>query len=266
MMALRDLLRRRSSTPVRADAGLRDAALAGWRNPDTDELLTGFGAPIGSTVLDIGCGDQPHSVFFANRNVDLILADLLPDAVAGAADRARAAGMWHSVRELVTDSDPLPLPDASCDRIIATEVIEHVPDERAFLGELVRVGRPDALYLLSVPDRRSEDLQRDFAAPGYFSEPNHVRVFGEGEFEALVESCGLEIVHRQYDGFFQTLIWAFFWVSGQPTLGPPYTPLIDAWKTTWHLMLDCEQGPALKQALDDVLPKSVVIVARKAAE
>lgn len=264
-MALRDRLRGRGPTPdpVASDPGFRDAAAAGWRDADAGTLVPGFDAPPGTTVLDVGCGDTPHSAFFADRDVSLIVADILAESVAAAAARAESVGTWRSVTELVTDTDPLPLPDASVDRVIATEVLEHVPSPSAFMAELVRVGRPGALFLISVPDRRSEHLQGPFAAPDYFAEPNHVRIFDEGEFPALLESAGLVIEHRQLDGFFQSLWWSFFWVCAQPELGPPYQPLLESWMRTWNLLLDCERGPELKRALDERIPKSEVIVARK---
>ncbi len=265
-MGLRDRLRRPAGEPVAVDFEQlveRDAQVSGWNNPQSGELLPGFDAPDGCSVLDIGCGTVPHSAFFADRPVAITLADVLPEAVSESAGRVTAAGELATVQQLVTDADPLPLPDHSIDRVIATEVLEHVADPRAFMAELVRVGKPGARYLISVPDWRSEELQRPFAAPEHFQEPNHIRVFGPGEFEALLVDAGLTIEHVQFDGFFHSLWWFFFWIGAQPQIAPPWHPVIESWMQTWQLLLDTDRGAELKVALDRALPKSQVVVARK---
>jgi SAM-dependent methyltransferase len=242
--------------------GLRDKTLSGWDQASSNELFPGFTAGPGDTVIDVGCGDSPHSAFFAKSGADIILADLLPESATAAADRLRALG-GTNVRELVTDSNPIPLADSSVNRVIATEVVEHVPDPAQFLSELVRIGTSDAVFLISAPHRASEELVASFAAPGYFEPPNHVRIFGDGELETAVEAAGLTIVRNEVEGFYRTLWWCFFWASAQPQIGPPYQPLLQNWMATWQELLDTPQGEAMKQELDKVLPKCRVVVATK---
>ncbi len=243
------------------DVVTRDGALSGWFNHETGEMLPGFDAGADDVVLDVGCGDTPLSLFFAGRAAEMIVADLLPENVTKAAVRLRAAGA-ASVRELATDTNPLPLESASVTRIVATEVLEHVPDPVRFMAELVRVGRPGARYLISVPDAASESLQRTIAAPSYFEPPNHVRVFSRDDFETLIREAGLEIEHRKLYGFYWTMWWCFFWTCKQD-LAPPWHPLLDSWTRTWGLLLDTEQGGQIKAVLDSAMPKSQLIVARK---
>ena len=243
------------------DVVTRDGALSGWFNHETGEMLPGFDAGADDVVLDVGCGDTPLSLFFAGRAAEMIVADLLPENVTKAAVRLRAAGAAR-VRELATDTNPLPLESASVTRIVATEVLEHVPDPVRFMAELVRVGRPGARYLISVPDAASESLQRTIAAPSYFEPPNHVRVFSRDDFETLIREAGLEIEHRKLYGFYWTMWWCFFWTCKQD-LAPPWHPLLDSWTRTWGLLLDTEQGGQIKAVLDSAMPKSQLIVARK---
>src|SRR5690606_39105132 len=76
--------------------------------------------------------------------------------------RMREAGA-HNARGVVTDCNPLPLDSGFASRIIAMEVLEHVADPQIILAELARVGRPGALYLISVPDGAAEKMQIPFA-------------------------------------------------------------------------------------------------------
>lgn len=251
-----------AASPVEPDDTVaRDGALSGWFNHETGELLPGFAAGADDVVLDVGCGETPLSAFFASRAGAMIVADLLPENVAKAETRLRDAGA-RNVRGVVSDTDPLPLDTASVTRVVATEVLEHVPDPTRFMAELVRVGRPGARYLLSVPDASSENLQRPFAAPSYFEPPNHVRVFEREAFERLVSDAGLIVEHRKLYGFYWTMWWCFFWTCKQD-LAPPWHPLLQSWTRTWGLLLDTEQGGQIKHALDNALPKSQIVIARK---
>ena len=142
------------------------------------------------------------------RGARIIIADIDAEKIARTRERL-ADTPARELECLVSDCDPLPLADATATRVVSTEVIEHVDDPRQFLAELVRVGQPGALYLLSVPHPTSEDLQKDFAADEYFRKPNHIRVLGE-QFAALVREAGLEILSHSRYGFYWSL-WMLFW-------------------------------------------------------
>jgi SAM-dependent methyltransferase len=69
---------------------------------------------------------------------------------------ARAVAALHGIAEtryrvLVGDGRALAVEDGTYDLIVATEVIEHVPDPEALLGELRRALAPEGLLLGSVP-------------------------------------------------------------------------------------------------------------------
>src|SRR5205085_10485091 len=49
------------------------------------------------------------------------------------------------------DLTALPFPDASVDRVIASEVLEHIPDDTAALTEIARVLRPGGRAATTVP-------------------------------------------------------------------------------------------------------------------
>lgn len=246
---------------IDVDVVARNDEMSGWFNHETGEILPGFGASGSDTVLDVGCGDSPRSMFLGAKAGVIILADLLPQNVEAAAAKLRATGA-REVRTIVGDSNPLPIESASVTRIIASEVLEHVPDPEQFVAELVRVGRPGALYLFSVPHESSERAQQSIAAPAYFEAPNHVRVFDEEAFARLIEKAGLVIERRMRYGFYWTIWWCFFWACKQD-LSPPWHPLLDSWTRTWGLLLSTGQGGQIQAALDNALPKSQIIIARK---
>lgn len=98
-------------------------------------------------VLDVGCGNKPYRRWLrqADRYVGLdVSADGGPDIIAEPGKR------W-------------PLDDASFDAVISTQVLEHVTDLDNVVGEIIRVLRPGATAVLTLPF-----IYNEHGAPGDF--------------------------------------------------------------------------------------------------
>ncbi|WP_162096344.1 class I SAM-dependent methyltransferase [Pseudomonas chlororaphis] len=243
--------------------GLQDAMLSGWFNQENGELFTGFPVTAEDTLLDVGCGDGGNVHYCAMRGAKIIVADI--DAAKIEATRQRLSDTpARGVECHVTDCNPLPIADGTASRVVSTEVIEHVDDPAQFLSELVRVGQPGALYLLSVPHPSSEDLQKDIAAPQYFQKPNHIRIISEEQFKQMVSDAGLEVLSHSQHGFYWSMWMLLFW-EAKVDLDNPDHPLLDQWASTWQAILNSPRGVQIKHVLDAVVAKSQVIIARKPA-
>lgn len=243
------------------DSTLMDTYLSGWFRHETGELFEGFMINPEDSILDIGCGDGPFAHFCAERGAEVIFADIDAAKVAAVGEMLKHSKA-RAILPLVTDAKPIPLADNRVSKVIAMEVLEHVEDPRDFMRELVRVAKPGCLFLLTVPDPVGENVQRTLAPPSYFEPPNHIRVFERTDFERLVVDAGLVIERRTSYGFYWSLWWFFFWACKQD-LSPPWHPLLQSWTQTWNLLLSTPDGPRIKRALDDAMPKSQAIIARK---
>lgn len=241
--------------------GMDDAIRTGWYQNETNCLIGDFKIEAEDIVLDAGCGDGGHSNFCAKRGAHIILADIDADKVAEAVERLSKSEA-RKVEAVVSDSNPIPIPDETVTKVVCAEVIEHVADPQQFLSELVRVGKPGARYMLAVPDPVAEHLQEGVAPDSYFEEPNHIRIIERDEFDKMVTDAGLIIEYRANRGAYWTIWWLFFWHCNQD-FKPPWHPLLQNWAKTWRTLLDMEGSDKIKFALDEVLPKSQVIVARK---
>lgn len=255
------------------DCGLVDAVQSGWYLGDSNELFKGFAISAEDSVLDVGCGAGGATLFCANRGAQVTFTDVVPEKIESLRTRV-AQTVARKAEGFVSDSIPLPVAANSMSRVISMEVLEHVEDPAAFLRELVRVGQPGALYLLAVPDPVGENMQKGFAPAYYFERPNHIHVFEREEFARLVSAAGLEIVRRDAFGFFWTfwmfLYWTLAKTTGDEMVGtshdvvqPPYPPLLNDWAKLWHQIIKMPEAAPMKQALDQLLPKSQVIIARK---
>jgi SAM-dependent methyltransferase len=242
--------------------GLHDAMLSGWYNDTAGELMASFPVGPDDVVLDVGCGDGGAMNFCARRGAQIILADLDAERIARAAEWIANNTGQHAEFH-VTDANPLPLADSIASRVVCMEVLEHVDDPAVTLAELVRVGRPGALYLLTAPDPVAEKLQRHLAPEHYFRKPNHVRIFERTEFEILVSGAGLTVEHRYYYGFYWAVWWLLFWQCDVPFSRDLRHPILDNWARTWSAVLAGRDGLKTKRLMDRFMPKSQVIVARK---
>jgi SAM-dependent methyltransferase len=267
---LTKILKRHHAQPVAPAAPLathpqteaRDIAMRGWFNTDTGEICDGFAIGPDDVVADIGCGDGSYAHFSASQGARIILSDVDQGALERAAAALRQLPKPAVFEARLTDGATLPIADAVASRVICTEVLEHVDDPVRVMAELFRIGRPGALYLLSCPDPNAEAIFRRIAHPSHFERPNHIRTIGHEEFAGLVESAGLIIERRLSRGFYALMWWILFW--GCPELsGEMRHPVLDSWTQTWSLLLDQKNGPLIKRVLDDMLPQSQVIIARK---
>ena len=257
------------------DCGLVDMVQGGWYLGESDELFKGFAISAADSVLDVGCGAGGATLFSANRGAHVVFTDVVAEKIESLKARV-ALTPARKFEGFVSDSIPLPVAADSMSRVISMEVLEHVEDPAAFLRELVRVGQPGALYLLAVPDPIGEHIQKGFAPGYYFERPNHIHIFEREEFGRLVTDAGLEIIRRDSFGFFWTF-WMFLYWSVSRQAGnsldsasydvaqPPYPPILNDWARLWHQIIKMPEAAPMKQALDQLLPKSQVIIARKPA-
>lgn len=230
----------------------------------------------GMRVLDAGCGQGRHSVELMRRGCLAWSLDLNPDDLRYAryllADLAREQ---HAARPgadpaaypplpfvaLRGDTERLPFPDACFDRVLCTEVLEHVPHPERAAAELVRVLKPDGVLAVSVPTPVTEWVYR-YSSDDYFNSPGgHVRIFTVGRLRRLLTAQGLQVADLHFEHAFHSVYWWLRCVFG---LHAQQHPVIrHGKKVLTHVMF----SPRLTRAerrLNWVIPKSMVVYAVRA--
>lgn len=104
--------------------------------------------PAGLTILDAGAGECQFKKFCGH--LKYIAQDF--GQYHGTGDVGLQTGTWdNSQLDIVSDIVSIPLPDASVDAVMCTEVLEHVPDPVAAIKELSRLLKPGGRLLITAP-------------------------------------------------------------------------------------------------------------------
>jgi SAM-dependent methyltransferase len=158
-----------------------------------------LGLQPGDRVLDLGCGFGRHAFEAARRGARVVACDYaeaelkeVRNTFAAMAD-AREVDAASCIGTVQGDATRLPFADGSFDRVIAAEVLEHIPDDGAALHELARVLRPGGTIAVTVPSYLPERicwaLSDEYHAP--YVEGGHVRIYREPEVRRKLRQAGL---------------------------------------------------------------------------
>jgi SAM-dependent methyltransferase len=154
-------------------------------------------------VLDLGCGRGRHALEALRRGAEVIAADLDEEALAEVAVMAAAmvdagevsGGGSLSVRR--ADALQMPFDDGAFDAVIVSEVLEHVPNDRAAIGEIHRVLRQGGLAAVTVPRNLPERVCWALSSDYHSNPGGHVRIY-RGD-ELLGRLCEVGLVPRGRD-------------------------------------------------------------------
>jgi SAM-dependent methyltransferase len=86
-------------------------------------------------LLDVGGRGKPYAAFFVGCVTNHYVLDVAPAPSV----------------DVVGDARDMPFSNSSMDVVLITQVLEHVPDPVAVIGEIRRVLKPGGTLLLSVP-------------------------------------------------------------------------------------------------------------------
>ena len=240
-----------------------------------------LGLRSGDLVLDLGCGFGRHAYEALRRGASVVACDLGVDelrqvrAVAGVMHDAGQvgptdAGVGTVMLETANgDARRLPFADGAFDRVIASEVMEHIDDDDTAMAELTRVLRPGGTIAVTVPSLFPEkvcwSLSEDYLAPK--AAGGHVRIYRRQQIVAMLRAAGMVPTghHRVH-----ALHSPYWWLR---CLVGPNQPIADSRLVTlYHRLLswDIEKAPRLtrwtERALNPVLGKSLVVYATKPIE
>jgi SAM-dependent methyltransferase len=229
----------------------------------------------GMTVLDLGCGEGRHAFEALRRGADVVAVDWGRSevettkrwlgAIAEAGEAGRAADGTAARYEVVRgDLTALPFPDASVDRVIASEVLEHIPDDAAAFAEIARVLRPGGRAAVTVPRYGPERICWALSDAYHANEGGHIRIYRGDVLRTRLAAAGLVPGGSHHAHALHAPYWWLKCAVGVEKDAAPvraYHRLL-----VWDLMQRPRATRWAERVLDPVLGKSLVVYADKPAE
>ncbi len=151
----------------------------------------------GDRVIDMGCGAGRHAFEMYRRGADVIAFDQDADELAGVLELFGAmkeagevpAGAEADIKE--GDALALPFADGEFDRVVASEVLEHIPADIQAIEELVRVLRPGGTMAVTVPRWLPEMICWKLSDDYHNVEGGHIRIYSDKELVGKLVNAGM---------------------------------------------------------------------------
>jgi SAM-dependent methyltransferase len=218
----------------------------------------------GERVLDMGCGAGRHAFEMYKRGADVVALDQDTAELATVRewfDAMRDGGEVPAGAEATAvegDALALPFEDGEFDRIVAAEVLEHIPADIQAIGELARVLRPGGTLAVSVPRWLPEIINWKLSDDYHNVEGGHIRIYTDAELVDKVTRAGLVQTGRDYAHGLHAPYW---WIkcavgvtNDDHVLARAYHRLL-----VWEIMKDPLALRLAGRVLDPLIGKSMVL-------
>lgn len=213
-----------------------------------------LGVGPGTKIIDVGCGAGRHSFAAYRRGADVVAFD------QDAADIADVATMFQAMADegevpgsakaqaVVGNALELPYPDETFDCVIASEILEHVPEDDAAIAELVRVLKVGGTLAVTVPRWLPERVCWLLSDEYHANEGGHIRIYRASDLRAKIAARGLRHTHKHHAHGLHAPFW---WLKCAVGVSKPEHPAV----TAYHRMLvwDMMEQPKLTRAAEAVL-------------
>ena len=230
-----------------------------------------LGLTPGDRVLDMGCGAGRHAFEMYRRGADVMAFDQDADELSDVSDlfaAMRNAGEVPDGAEAdVKQGDALSLPfaDDEFDRVVASEVLEHIPADETAIAELVRVLRPGGTMAVTVPRWLPEKICWALSDAYHQVEGGHVRIYTSDELVGKLQAAGMTYRAK---GHAHGLHAPYWWLKCAVGVDNERHPLVRGYHQVlvWDIMRTPRVSPVTRAAeklLNPLVGKSMVLYLEK---
>jgi len=227
---------------------------------DFDRLRVGRG----TRFIDVGAGAGRHSYEALRRGADVTAYDLDEVELKGVAEMFGALAEAGEVppggtaRTVVGDALDLPFADGHFDCVLASEILEHVPEDDRAIAELVRVLAPGGTLAVTVPRWLPERVCWALSDEYHANEGGHVRIYRADRLRAQLVAAGLTFTHRHHAHALHSPYW---WLKCAVGVRREKHPAVDAYHKllVWDMMSAPAATRTAERLLNPLIGKSVAL-------
>ena len=227
-----------------------------------------LGLRAGDRALDMGCGAGRHAFEMYRRGADVVALDQDADELATVSEWFAAMREEGSVPDGAEadvkqgDALALPYPDEEFDRVVAAEVLEHLPDDDAAIAELVRVLRPGGTIAVTVPRWLPEKVCWALSDEYHEVEGGHVRIYRGDELAGKLQRAGLRVTGRSHAHGLHAPYW---WLKCAVGTTNEANPLVKGFHRllVWDIVAHPWPTRWAEKVLDPLIGKSLVLYLEK---
>lgn len=166
-----------------------------------------------SKVIDVGCGAGRHAFEAYRRGADVIAFDRdaaelrSVDTILRAMAESGEAPAAATAKVVLGDALSLPYADETFDCVIASEILEHVPQDDAAIAELVRVLKVGGTLAVSVPRWLPERICWLLSEEYHSNEGGHVRIYRASALRDKIAGGGMHLTHAHHAHALHSPFW-----------------------------------------------------------
>ena len=215
-------------------------------------------------VIDVGCGAGRHAFEAYRRGAEVVAFDRAESELRSVGTILRAmaetgeAPATASAKVVLGDALSLPYADETFDCVIASEILEHIPQDDAAIAELIRVLRVGGTLAVSVPRWLPEQVCWLLSDEYHSNEGGHVRIYRASELRDKITSGGMELTHSHHAHALHSPFW---WLKCAVGVSNSDHPAVAAYHKllVWDLMRRPKVTRLAESLLNPLMGKSVVM-------
>jgi ubiquinone/menaquinone biosynthesis C-methylase UbiE len=221
----------------------------------------------GRRLLDIGCGAGRHSFEALRRGFSVVAADLdaaiLKDVKAMGAAMIDEGQTPEPASLSCVNSSVLELPfaDAAFDVVVASEILEHIPDDVSAMQELERITKPGGALVVTVPRWWPERVCWALSSEYHAAAGGHVRIYKRKELRQKLEGRGLRVLDKEHAHALHSPLWwlkCAFGINKDGRVPAAYHRFL-----VWDIKHPHKWVATLEHGLNPLMGKSLVFYTRK---
>ena len=164
-------------------------------------IINKFNPYIGSSLLEIGTGQGNFKKYLSHRVKQYVSIDIDEKVIKRA--KERDSGGNYIVADAASNDFSSKLKEFSFDTVMCVNVLEHIPDHKKAIANMLQVLRPGGHLLLFVPAFQALYNDMDKLA-------GHCRRYRKGDINELVAGLNVDIIMNEYFNSIGGLGW---WVN-----------------------------------------------------